>query len=339
MVYTTIKISIYYIAFKTNKTNMGIKDFSKVFPPTSKYTDLAEFKGSTFAVDAMIMIFKYSLAGGKVALLTNAANEPTLVYNGILSFVCNLKKQGIKQIWVFDSVMGSVYKDKAYKERTARKDNAMKELEDLYAQTENKDEVRIDQLEKVTFKLGKNVIANIKFILNKLKIRWIECGPNIEAEHMCAELTRQKIADYAYTADTDAIIFGAVKTVRMKDEREGNKTKKMYYVYELKDLLKKHSLTKLQLAQAAIALGCDFVEKVKGVGPASVITKVLSGNIVYTDHQKEIINMFLAPVEVPKINKSEVRDVDGLVDWFVNAMQFKRDRVKDMINKAFVTAD
>lgn len=326
---------------------MGIKDFSKVFPPTRKCSDLSEFEGSTFAIDAMIMIFKYSLAGGKVALLTNAAGEPTLVYNGILSFICNLKKLNIKQIWVFDSVMGSVYKDKAYKERTSRKNNAMKELEDLYAQTENKDESRIDQLEKVTFKLGKNVIANIKFILNKLRIRWIECGPNIEAEHMCAELTRQKIsdsteqtiADYAFTADTDAIIFGSLKTIRMKDEKDGNKTKKMYYVYELENLLQTHGLNKKQLAQAAIALGCDFVEKVKGVGPASVINKVLNKNIVFTEHQKEIITIFLTPVVIPKIYKSETRDIPGLIDWFVNAMQFKRDRVKNMINGAFIDVD
>ncbi len=309
---------------------MGIKDFSKVFVPTKEVKNLDGFKGETFAIDALLMIFQYSLGASKVGLLTNEAGEPTLVYNGILSFICNLKKMGILQIWVFDSVSANKYKGKATKERADRKDKAKSALELLY-ENETKEEEKIDQLEKVNFKLGKNVIKNIKMILDKLRVRWIECGPDIEAEQMCAAMTRTGIADHVYTRDTDAIVFGAKSVIRSKT---GDK-KKIYLVYELKDILEKNNITRQQLAECAVSLGCDFVEKVARVGPASVINKVKSKSIAFTAEQSEIIDLFCSDVAVPEIHKAAEKDTEGLIKWFVENMQFKRDRVVNMINSAF----
>jgi len=279
---------------------MGVKKFNKIFKPDREivFTDL---RNQAVAIDAMIEIYRSLLGISQQNMLIDSKGKPTIHLSVISALVLNLFKAGVNQIWVFDfdirkstrEKKGNIHKQGELDIRKEKRKKAQKEIEKINTELETHFEnelnkaieeekidneikkklCKLDSLKKRTFIVRPWMIEDIKFLLNKFDIPWIEAPEGYEAEHLAACLTKKKIVNAVLTPDADALLFGAKKIIK-RDTSRGAKRKKKYYMYSLDNLLKKHKINQMDLIKIGICLGTDFNPKgIKGIGEKTVLKK------------------------------------------------------------------
>lgn len=242
---------------------MGIKGFSQIFKAV-KTVKIKDLKGKTLAIDAFYELYRASLGGSSVSLLTDKYGKPTMHINVILAIVIDLQKNNVGQYWVFDhesddnSEFHNPAKVKELIKRKAKKEEARKKLEELNQEVlfsddeedtdatsdknssekqkislekqKNSFEKQKNSLEKQNFTVSKEIINDIKLIFNFLHIRYIDSPASFEAEHTCAIMNKNGHCDGVYSGDTDPIPFGAL--VQYRKNRDKN-----IYMYTREDIL------------------------------------------------------------------------------------------------------
>lgn len=346
---------------------MGVKNFtlisdSAVFVNEKKLKEL--LKNKTLAIDASCILYSYSLGTKNTTTLTDESGESTVFINTLLNVLAKHKDMKIKEsIYVFDNPMQNPNKIEENKRRKTVKSKTIEKIEkninsneektDTIAVTKETDisndieteigknaeiDINKDRLSKAKFGINEKIVSDMKFILNCLGVPWIEVNDcNYEAEHLCAQLTIDGVADYVYTQDSDALLFGAVKMIRKctkKTLNNGDKIikncKKLYEVYELDKILKNNEIERKDLIKAGVILGTDFSKKTKGIGPKTVLKKLKQVDL--TEEQKKAINIFNTkiPYDKNEINRSS-SNKDKLIDWLVNGKGFNVNRVEKML--------
>lgn len=199
---------------------------------------------------------------------------------------------------------------------------------------------RIASLEKQTFSVSKDMINDVKLILNCLNIKFIESPRGFEGEAIASYLTHIGQADAVFSGDTDPIAYGASVLLRR------NPRDKLIYEYTQQDVLdqiraansKYKSPTLADLHKVAMALGTDACEKTPGIGPGTVLKKL--HEIELTPTQIAAMKEF---VKIPEM--SEVKTYNAelepfidcksemLVEWLVNERSFTRTRIQAQVNK------
>jgi 5'-3' exonuclease len=322
---------------------MGIKGFSKFAKP--KEIVLKDLKGDVGIIDASVILYQAALGAKSTHTLTDSSGNPTIHINVILAKALNFKKNNIGQVWVFD------YREKGYEppnkkleldKRRKKRETAKKSLvdlkqqnDDLFSSDEDDDIVEnIEKKEKSCFTMSDIITNDCKFILDQFDIAWIIAPKGIEAEHYCAALTKNKIGDFVFSTDTDALMYGAKKLVR----NVRIKKKNIFQEYVFADILHENDVTINDFRKIGVILGCDHAPKTPRVGPKTVLKKYKS--IKLTDEQKEAIKIFEKKVKITSIPRSDVKSVAAnktkvsvLLDWLV-AKNFNRNRVQKQINKA-----
>jgi flap endonuclease-1 len=284
---------------------MGIKKLFSVLSEDYVVTPLESLVGKVIAIDASHAIYSAALSMPNIATLTDKNGKSTVHLNVIFNIICKMWGLGIKQVWVFDTVHcggptegpgGGPSKEAELAKRAAKKSAAAAALA---TETDIK---KRETLEKQTYRLTRETVNEIKTLLTYFGLNYIEAAPGIEAEQIASNLTCRPLddplhADYCYTGDSDAIIFGAKKVLRKMQtsaaKKAGIKLPKngLYYVYDQDTILTNHDLTMDQLVSVGIALGTDFSANVPGVGEKTVIDKVKKG-IKFTTEQLQVKDMF-----------------------------------------------
>lgn len=301
---------------------MGVKNFFKVFPccTVKKQKQLSNM---SLGIDVSYDIYRASLGMKSINGLTDKNGNPTVLINVLL---CNLSKykqlnvNGI--IYIFDHPDPNPLKLTENKKRTKTKGRANEILK------EEKDEARANQIEKRTFSINKGMIADIKKVLNYLNIAWVVAPKNYEAEHLGAELMKQKIIDTLITTDSDTLMFGGHSI--MRKVKIGSQ--QMFEEYKLQNILSEYKLEYTHMVKAGVILGTDFCEKTPRVGVKTVLKKL--DDIELTEEQIMAYNYFTSecPFEEKNIYKSKERDIEGLVQWLVDEKNFNETRVRTILN-------
>jgi 5'-3' exonuclease len=333
--------------------NMGIHNFSKVFEPIKNKTSLEkEVKDKRVVVDGFSEVYRAFLGMGLIQGLTNSAGESTQHINIILCNTIKIITSGSKSItWVFDTRASSL-KDEEQEKRKAGKEKAgeeQKKIEDEIAKT--KEQVKglsdndikevfgdyeshmsnlVDKFERLktrTFKgIGQKMVDDIKFMLNCLGIQYINSPIGIEGEQIAGKLCQANLADIVITNDTDAPLFGCTNILKKIPKLSGK-----YDLYNLDNILSQHDITMNQLIKVGVTLGCDNAPKVPRVGPKTVINKVKSGKIEFTERQCQAIEYFGMKVDIPVSENPKTRctaeSLDELKKWLVDEQSFKLERM------------
>jgi flap endonuclease-1 len=333
---------------------MGVRNGSKVFPNDGKVTlaNLHEIKdpdnaGSvTLAVDAPTEIYRCILGMKKLHALTDAQGRTSVHVMGIFNLLMQLQANNIKSVWVFDSPKGNSLKEMELAERRRRREAVALEVKaaevdplapvalftDSDKDTQHK-EPSADQ-EKRMFKIEEWHINDVKFMLNRLGIPWVEAPKGVEAECVCAHMN----VDAVLSSDMDALLFGA-KTLIRRDVR-----RKELIKYTLDTVLETLELTRLQLVQVGIVLGTDFYKDTGPVadrlfyriGPKTAVSKVRSGALdeKFADPRvTPAVEHFMADCpDLLPINTSEP-DVPAFIDWLVDVKNFNRARISTRLRK------
>ena len=374
---------------------MGVESFYKLFE-ADKQVSLSDFKGKTFAIDAYYHIHRCISGMPYQNRLRNSKGEDTTHIHGINSLILNLYSNKINQIWVFDS--GNINKkEENEKRKEKRKENEMRaiqceeEIKNIQCLAESvkidsKDsdfdgltemierEKTIEKLEKDTDKYKKrtlrvtrNMIKDIKFILNQYNISWIDAPKNFEAEHIAACLNQKNIVDAVLTNDSDTLLFGAKQIIKISKIKK----KKIFLLYSLNNISTKYKIDLNDLIKVGLCLGTDFNKKgVKGIGIKTVLKKykiideLLDELKEYEDNSststlgEERINYLTSIKKASdefnkkcpnqgvlqnfhsKINNIDEKDlnnkdkIDNLLKWISEEKDFNRSRIEKLINNA-----
>jgi flap endonuclease-1 len=340
---------------------MGIKEFTKVFTPTLSETSLEkQVKGKRVVVDGFSEVWRAYLGMGNISGLTNKVGESTQHINIVLCNTIKILISGSKSlVWVFDTRASDLKEGEQTKRKNAKskaqdeQDKVESQIAQIKVQVAdmNHDDIKeifgdydqhmsdllskFERLKTRTFKgIGGRMVDDIKFLLDCFGIPYINAPEGIEGEQIAGKMCRNNLADVVITNDTDSPLFGCASILKKIPKKSGK-----YDLYILEDILKQEDITMDQLIEIGVCLGCDFAEKVPRVGPKTVVKKVKTGSIEYSDKQQTAMDYFKKDCEVPSpVNCETVmtkQSLDTLKKWLVDEQSFASDRMEKALKPLY----
>lgn len=91
-----------------------------------------------------------------------------------------------------------------------------------------------------------------------------------DAEALCAQLVREGTVDAVASEDMDTLPFGATTLIRQLNAKKDSEV----IEYSLPKLLEKLQISHQEFVDLCILLGCDYCEKIAGLGPKRALTLI-----------------------------------------------------------------
>ncbi len=175
--------------------------------------------------------------------------------------------------------------------------------------------------------LWPNIISESKQLLGALGIPYIESPAS--AESQCAQLVKDRIANYSNSQDFDSLLFGCPKVIlnlskSLKRKVQGKWTYKKIepLTINLTENLERLEIDQFQLVDIGLLVGTDYFSGIKGIGPKTALSLIKKHNslekIVSQEKNKYDFNL-LTPEIIKKIRKifllPEVNNSLGTLYW------------------------
>jgi flap endonuclease-1 len=218
--------------------------------------DIKKYKGSVFAIDCSILLYKFKYA--------SRVENSHLV--GIVNRIKYYMSNGILPVFVFDGNPPDAKKNTIQKRHDTKEKLYVKieELKILQDNSENDDEKKtlIDEIDKISsqiIRIKKSHIVECKELLEKAGIPY--CTAPEDAEKYCAFLQINGIVDYTITDDTDALTFGCKKILKTSINK----------IVEIDTslVIEKFGMTMDMFVDFCILSGCDYSDTIPSIGPVS----------------------------------------------------------------------
>ncbi|XP_070829415.1 probable flap endonuclease 1 homolog isoform X1 [Chaetodon trifascialis] len=166
-----------------------------------------------------------------------------------------------------------------------------------------------------------------------------------DAEALCAWLLREGTVDAVASEDMDTLPFGASILIRQLNAKRDSEV----IEYCLPKLLEKLQITHQEFVDLCILLGCDYCDKIAGLGPKRALTliqkhRTIENVVLHVNRKthpvpqfwkyKEARKIFLdAPQTVaPELTWTEP-DEEALVGFLCHVKRIKEDRVRRRMEK------
>lgn len=331
---------------------MGIGGLLKQVAPLFQEGHLRELQGQTVAIDGYVWLHKSSYACA-LELCLNIPTEQNVKY--FLRRVRMFRHFGVRPLVVFDGAKLESKSGTDEKRRELRKKN-FKEGKALWDKAQRlkkgPEKRRLVELAREKFQrashVSKAMVAKVCKALRKEKVE-IVVAP-FEADAQLIFLYKIHICQAIVTEDSDLIVFALAQEVEgcrliYKLEESGDcrfldvtTPKLMFDKYkaqlkanasdeQMKFLLKLERFDSRMLIQSCILSGCDYTEKLPGIGLRTAQDLILQFKSVDADNRVDRILKF------QRVSKR--KDVpDGYIDSFKRAeAQFYFQTVYDPRSK------
>ncbi|WP_265111147.1 flap endonuclease-1 [Halosolutus halophilus] len=217
------------------------------------------------AVDAHNWLYRYltttvKWTNGEVYTTADGTEVANLV--GIVQGLPKFFENDVVPVMVFDGGPSELKDDEIESRREQRRSYE----EQLETARERGDEVAIAQLESRTQRLTPTIQETSRELFRLLDVPIVKAPA--EGEAQAAHMARRGDADYVGSEDYDALLFGAPRTLRQLTSKGDPE------LMDLQATLDRHDLTLEQLIDAAILIGTDFNEGVRGIGPKTALTEI-----------------------------------------------------------------
>jgi flap endonuclease-1 len=241
-------------------------------------TTLEAFRGRTIAVDGNLELYQFvsimRLRDGTP--LQDSEGRITSHLNGLVFRTTRLiAEYGVRLVFVFDGPPPELKRAEIEKRRAAR-EVARRDYEAAAAAG---DMGTAWSKVVMSTRVTREMVDDAKRLLDLLGIPWVQ-APS-EGEAQAAFLARRGDVWAAGSKDYDSLLFGAPRLVRFlaisSTEFLPSRGRSRAVPPELIDLaetLAHLGLTREQLIDAAILVGTDFHEGVKGFGPKTAVKRV-----------------------------------------------------------------
>ncbi|KAI4091763.1 MAG: hypothetical protein LQ344_003867 [Seirophora lacunosa] len=327
---------------------MGIKQLSQVIqehaPGAIKTGEIKNHFGRKVAIDASMSIYSFLVAvRSDGQQLMNESGETTSHLMGMFYRTLRIVDNGIKPLYVFDGAPPKLKSGELAK-RFARKAEASEQHEEA-KETGTAEEV--EKFSRRTVKVTREHNNECKKLLELMGIPYI-VAPT-EAEAQCAVLAQAGKVYAAASEDMDTLCFNAPILLRHLTFSE--QRKEPIQEYHLDSVLKGLGMERKQFIDLCILLGCDYVDPIPKIGPASALKLIRDyGTLeavvehIKNDTKKRYTipddwpfedarELFLNP-DVRQADHEDcdfqwkAPDVDGLVKFLVTEKGFSEDRVR-----------
>jgi len=328
---------------------MGILGLSKlvadVAPSAIKENEIKNYFGRKVAIDASMSLYQFLIAvrqeGG--AQLTTDTGETTSHLMGMFYRTIRMVDNGIKPVYVFDGAPPQM-KAGELEKRKEKRDEAQAALDKA---KEEGDMEEVDKQNRRLVKVTKDHVNEVKVLLKHMGIPYVDAP--CEAEAQCAELVKGGKVYAAGTEDMDALTFGTTILLRHLTFSEARKMP--IKEFHLPNVLEGFELTQDQFVDLCILLGCDYVDKIRGIGPKKAIElirkhKDIESILENIDKSKypppenwmftEARRLFKTPDVTPASEldlKWEKPDEEGLVAYMCGEKGFTEDRIRNGCKK------
>ncbi|MFP9059321.1 flap endonuclease-1 [Natrialbaceae archaeon A-chndr2] len=217
------------------------------------------------AVDAHNWLYRYLTTTVKwTSSEKYTTDDGTEVANliGIIQGLPKFFEHDIVPVMVFDGGPSELKADEIADRREQREVYE----EQLERAREEGDTVAIAQLESRTQRLTPTIQETSRELLELLDVPVVEAPA--EGEAQAAHMVKRGDADYVGSEDYDALLFGAPYTLRQLTSKGDPE------LMDLEATLTAHDLTLEQLIDAAILIGTDFNEGIRGIGPKTALSEI-----------------------------------------------------------------
>jgi flap endonuclease-1 len=309
---------------------------------------LDRLAGRTLAVDASIELYQFlsimRLPDGSP--LSDGSGHVTSHLNGILFRSTRLiSEHGARLLYVFDGKPPEL-KWREIEKRRAAKVKAEREYEAAVARGD-----RAAAWSKVvmTTRVTREMKEDAQHLLGLLGIPWVQAPE--EAEAQASWFAKEGRAWAVSSKDYDTLLFGAPRLARFvgirgREYLPSKRTSRVVppELIDLAAMLRALGLTHRQLVEAAILIGTDFNEGVKGVGPKTAV-RLLSecGKLedlpakfrdVLPPNFEEVRAYFLDPGvdKAPEVRAGRL-DPEGVVDFLCRERGFAEERVRAAVGR------
>ncbi len=251
--------------------------------------------GTLVAVDAHNWLYRYLTTTVRFTdadAYTTADGTEVANLIGIVQGLPKLLENDLTPVFVFD---GGVV-DLKEEEIEQRREDRQRREEQLEEAREEGDALEVARLESQTQRLTDVIHETTRELLDRLGVPTVEAPA--EGEAQAAHMARRGDVDYAGTEDYDALLLGAPLTLRQLTSSGDPE------LMDFEATLKRHDVTWEQLVDAAILMGTDFNEGVRGYGPKTAVSAVkehgdlwgvFDAEDVYVEHADRIRELFLDP--------------------------------------------
>tara|TARA_B100000575_G_scaffold290822_2_gene295270 strand:- start:408 stop:1409 length:1002 start_codon:yes stop_codon:yes gene_type:complete len=244
---------------------MGIKSLTQTIkknsPNAIENNNLYQLSGKKVAVDASLIIYQQLLSNRK-GFFRNKEGKITNHITGLFYKIINYLSLDIELLFVFDGKPPD-NKDTCIQER---KDKSLKAKESMNTVT---DEEEKHKLEKMSTRVTKEMIDDVKHLLNMLGVSYIHPEEG-EGEAYASELCRMGIVDYVLTEDMDTMAYGCPKLIRNCVDREV-KRRDIVSIFDYQKMIEGLNLTHDKFIEFCILCGCDYCPTVPKIGNTTAL--------------------------------------------------------------------
>ena len=324
---------------------MGIKSLTssikKESPQSITHENLYKLSGKKVAVDASLIIYQNLLNIGNRPLFKNSQGKITNHLSGLFYKIVNYLSLNIELIFIFDGKPPSIKSD-TIKDRKTKADNAKEKMENATTQEEK------DKHEKSSLRLTKEMIDDVKKLLNYMGVSWIH--PDGEGEAYASELCRIGYVDYVLTEDMDTLVYGCPKLIRNCVDKS-IKRKDIVSIFDYQKMIEDFNITEDQFIEFCILCGCDYCDSVPKIGNITAlklfkkygsIEEIINNtkyafpeNYLDLFHQsKNIFLMWKDKIDIENIDihKSQ-KDMSKLIQFLVGEIEMNETKVQNGIKK------
>ncbi|XP_054841921.1 probable flap endonuclease 1 homolog [Eublepharis macularius] len=226
---------------------MGITKLAELIkeeaPEAVRAVPLAQFRDNVLALDASVAIYQFRTAMPKIV---NREGQNISHLQGLFYRTLHLLENGIKPVYVFDG------RPPDLKEPVLAKRAAVSGI---------KREVTDPSTGEIPQRFLRR---DCETLLHLLGVPYVQ-APS-EAEATCAALVKSGRASCTATEDLDALPFGSLRLLRHLNAKNSDLEE-----ISLPVVLEKLGMTQEQFVDLCILLGCDYCEKIRGLGPKKAL--------------------------------------------------------------------
>nr|XP_016854077.1 PREDICTED: probable flap endonuclease 1 homolog isoform X1 [Anolis carolinensis] len=298
-------------------------------PEAVRTIPLERYRDQVVALDASVAISQFRTA---MPPIINRHGQNISLLQGLFYRTLHLLKKGIRPVFVFDGKPPDLKRPVLAKR--AAISGASKDAADLHCFPDPTTSGLPQRLPKQDYET----------LLSCLGVPYVQAPA--EAEATCAALVKAGLASATATEDMDALPFGSLRLLRHLNTKNGTVEE-----ISLPVLLEKLSMTQEQFVDLCILLGCDYCEKIRGLGPKKAL-KLLRQHgsiekvVEHTSRQKhplpdnwplaEARTLFLDPVVAP-LNQVALGwsdpDEERLVCFLAHEKHMNERRVRHAMEK------
>ena len=224
-----------------------------------------ELNGACIAIDAHNWLYRYltiTVRFTNADVYTTAEGDEVANLIGILQGVAKLVEANIIPVFVFDGTPAALKEEEIERRRDRREELAERRDE----ARERGDAVEAARLDSQSQRLTPTIQETSRELLTRLDITYIDAPA--EGEAQAAHMARRGTVDAVGTEDYDALLFGAPVTIRQLTS-SGNPER-----MDLEKTLADLDISREQLIDAAILIGTDYNEGLRGYGPKTAVAAV-----------------------------------------------------------------